>query len=105
MSELVRMHQISLTIGGTIRDREGAARIHSARDAAHAVSLTGGAMVRRAYRQRSLVEVLLPDADKLWDAPLRKIDRQGNWLIRPSSGARTPDKHCVNRLCSAPESS
>jgi hypothetical protein len=24
-------------------------------------------MVRRAYRQRSLVEVLLPDADKLWD--------------------------------------
>ena len=31
-------------------------------------------MVRRAYRQRSLVEVLLPDADKLWDAPLRKID-------------------------------
>jgi hypothetical protein len=24
-------------------------------------------MVRRAYTQRSLVEVLLPDADKLWD--------------------------------------
>src|SRR5213594_2790635 len=36
--------------------------------------LTGGAMVRRAYRQRSLVEVLLPDADKLWDATLRQID-------------------------------
>src|SRR5947209_8189429 len=66
MSELVRMHQISLTIGGTIRDREGAARIHSARYAAHAVSLTGGAMVRRAYRQRSLVEV--------WDSTLRRID-------------------------------
>jgi IS5 family transposase len=31
-------------------------------------------MVRRAYRQRSLVEVLLPDADKLWDATLRRID-------------------------------
>jgi len=31
-------------------------------------------MVRRAYQQRSLVEVLLPDADKLWDAPLRQID-------------------------------
>ena len=31
-------------------------------------------MVRRAYRQRSLVEVLLPDADKLWDSPLREID-------------------------------
>ena len=31
-------------------------------------------MVRRAYRQRSLVEVLLPDADKLWDATLRQID-------------------------------
>lgn len=31
-------------------------------------------MVRRAYRQRSLVEVLLPDGDKLWDATLRQID-------------------------------
>ena len=31
-------------------------------------------MVRRAYRQRSLVEVLLPDADKLWDPTLRHID-------------------------------
>jgi IS5 family transposase len=36
--------------------------------------LTGGAMVRRAYTQRSLVEVLLPDADKLWDPALRRID-------------------------------
>lgn len=31
-------------------------------------------MVRRAYQQRSLVEVLLPDADKLWDPALRQID-------------------------------
>lgn len=31
-------------------------------------------MVRRAYRQRSLIEVLLPDADKLWDPTLRQID-------------------------------
>jgi hypothetical protein len=31
-------------------------------------------MVRRTYRQRSLVEVLLPDADKLWDPVLRQID-------------------------------
>ncbi len=31
-------------------------------------------MVRRAYAQRSLVEVLLPDGDKLWDAELRAID-------------------------------
>jgi hypothetical protein len=31
-------------------------------------------MVRRAYRQRSLVEVLLPDSDKLWDPVLRRID-------------------------------
>jgi hypothetical protein len=31
-------------------------------------------MVRRAYRQRSPVEVPPPDADKLWDATLRKID-------------------------------
>src|SRR5438876_11921332 len=65
---------ISLTIGAVIRDREGAARIRSARYAAHAVSLLGGTMVRRAYRQRSLVEVLLPDGDKLWDSTLRRID-------------------------------
>jgi IS5 family transposase len=31
-------------------------------------------MVRRAFTQRSLVEVLLPDADKLWDPALRRID-------------------------------
>jgi hypothetical protein len=31
-------------------------------------------MVRRAYTQRSLVEVLLPDGDKLWDPTLRRID-------------------------------
>lgn len=31
-------------------------------------------MVRRAYGQRSLVEVLLPDGDKLWDPALRRID-------------------------------
>jgi IS5 family transposase len=30
--------------------------------------------VRRAYRQRSLLEVLLPDGDKLWDPALRRID-------------------------------
>src|SRR5438876_6170850 len=65
---------IPLTVDTVIRDREGAARIHSARYAAHAVSLSGGAMVRRAYRQRSLVEVLLPDGDKLWDPTLRQID-------------------------------
>ncbi len=31
-------------------------------------------MVRRAYRQRSVFEVLLPDGDKLWDDELRAID-------------------------------
>ena len=31
-------------------------------------------MIQRAYRQRSLVEVLLPDGDKLWDDELRTID-------------------------------
>jgi hypothetical protein len=31
-------------------------------------------MVRRAYTQRSLIEVLLPDSDKLWDPILRQID-------------------------------
>src|SRR4030095_3822366 len=63
-----------------MRDGERAARRHGSRDcAAHAVSLrpsglTGGAMVRRADRHRSLGEVLLPDADRLWDPPLRRID-------------------------------
>src|SRR5262245_41475919 len=31
-------------------------------------------MIRVAYTQRSLVEVLLPDGDKLWDPVLRRID-------------------------------
>jgi hypothetical protein len=31
-------------------------------------------MVRRTYTQRTSVEVLLPDADKLWDPVLRQID-------------------------------
>jgi hypothetical protein len=31
-------------------------------------------MVRRAYTQRSLIEVLLPDSEKLWDPVLRQID-------------------------------
>src|SRR4029450_184661 len=64
-----------------MRDGEEAARLHTSRGcAAHAVhplrpgGLTGGAMVRRALRPPSLVEVLLPDADKLWDATLRRID-------------------------------
>ncbi len=31
-------------------------------------------MVHRAYGQRSLFEVLLPDRDKLWDNELRTMD-------------------------------
>lgn len=31
-------------------------------------------MIRRAHAQRSLVEVLLPDGEKLWDPVLRRID-------------------------------
>jgi hypothetical protein len=31
-------------------------------------------MIQRAYQQRSLVAVLLPDGDKLWDDELRTID-------------------------------
>ena len=42
-------------------------------------------MVRRAYRQRSLVEVLLPDADKLWDPTLR---RSSSLTIRCPSVAK-----------------
>jgi hypothetical protein len=75
------MHRYSLTSAQAMRDGERAARRHESRGCtAHAVhplrpsSLTRGAMVRRAYRQRSLVEVLLPDADKLWHPALRRID-------------------------------
>ena len=43
-------------------------------------------MVRRTYTQRTLVEVLLPDADKLWDPVLRQIStlssRTRSWWIR-----------------------
>src|SRR2546426_5194942 len=53
------MHSYSLTVERAMRDGEGAARSHTSRGcAAHAVhslrpsGLTGGAMVRRAYRQR-----------------------------------------------------
>src|SRR6266542_4325876 len=70
-----------LTAPDRPRHGERAAHPGSTRGyAAHAVrtlrpaGLTGGAMVRRAYTQRSLVEVLLPDADKLWDPTLRRID-------------------------------
>src|SRR2546427_6432732 len=76
------MHSYSLTLRHAMRDGEGAARSLTRRAAAQLTrctplrpsGLTGGAMVRRAYRQRSLVEVLLPDADKLWDSSLREID-------------------------------
>src|SRR3989441_391168 len=76
------MHSYSLTLRHAMRDGEGAARSLTRRAAAQLTrctplrpgGLTGGAMVRRAYRQRSLVEVLLPDADKLWDSTLRQID-------------------------------
>jgi hypothetical protein len=31
-------------------------------------------MVRRQHEQRSVFEMMLPDADKLWDDTLRRID-------------------------------
>src|SRR2546425_13167563 len=34
----------------------------------------GGRVVRRKHVQRSVFEVLLPDADKLWDPALRRVD-------------------------------
>src|SRR5215831_20056917 len=37
---------------------------------------SGDSMIRLAYAQRSLVEVLLPDGDKLWDPVLRRIDAE-----------------------------
>jgi IS5 family transposase len=60
-------------------------------------------MVRRAYQQRSLVEVLLPDADKLWDATLREIDRvlEDETLVDRVAEAlaqRHPQSQCRGRL-------
>jgi hypothetical protein len=37
-------------------------------------------MVRRAYSQGSLVEMLLPDGDKLWDPTLRQIDTTFDYM-------------------------
>ena len=39
-------------------------------------------MVRRAYQQRSLIEVLLPDADELWEPALRSADPISSSIIR-----------------------
>ena len=60
-------------------------------------------MVRRAYRQRSLVEVLLPDADKLWDSTLRQIDAllDDDVLVDRVAEAlaqRHPQSQCRGRL-------
>src|SRR5207244_10136698 len=73
--------RFSLTRPTSTRDGERAARSTSSNTrgyAAHAVTLrpsglTGDAMVRRAYRQRSLVEVLLPDSDQPWEPGPRRI--------------------------------
>src|SRR6266702_4065980 len=99
-----------LTAPERTRDGERAARRGSTRGyAAHAVrtlrpaGLTGGAMVRRAYTQRSLVEVLLPDGDKLWDPILRRIDAilDDDDLIDRMAEAlarRHPRSRCRGRL-------
>lgn len=60
-------------------------------------------MVRRAYQQRSLIEVLLPDADKLWDPTLRRIDAllDDDGLIDRVAEAlaqRHPQSQCRGRL-------
>src|SRR5262245_38986494 len=60
-------------------------------------------MVRRAYRQRTLVEVLLPDADKLWDPTLRRIDAlldDGALVDRVAQALaqRHPERQCRGRL-------
>jgi transposase, IS5 family len=60
-------------------------------------------MVRRAYRQRSLIEVLLPDGDKLWDPTLRRIDAllDDEGLVDRVAAAlaqRHPQSQCRGRL-------
>jgi IS5 family transposase len=60
-------------------------------------------MVRRAYQQRNLIEVLLPDADKLWDPTLRRIDAllDDDGLVDRVAEAlaqRHPQSQCRGRL-------
>ena len=47
-------------------------------------------MVRRAHRQRSVFEVLLPDGDKLWDPALQRIDA-ARQSLRSGRGVRLED--------------
>jgi hypothetical protein len=54
-------------------------------------------MVRRAYQQRSLIEVLLPDADKLWDPTLRRIDALGPCRSRGRGPRAAPSAESVPR--------
>src|SRR5262245_16351454 len=60
-------------------------------------------MVRRAYRQRTLAEVLLPDADTPWDPTLRRIDAlldDGALVDRVAQALaqRHPERQCRGRL-------
>ena len=60
-------------------------------------------MVRRAYVQRSLLEVLLPDGNKLWDADLRGIDavlddEEIVDLVDAALRRRRPQSGCGGRL-------
>src|SRR4029453_3472709 len=52
----------------------GSSSGHPEGPVAEPVSLSGGAMIRRTYLQRNLIEVLRADGDKLWDDTLREID-------------------------------
>jgi transposase, IS5 family len=59
-------------------------------------------MVRREFRQRSVFEVLLPDADKLWDSHLRRIDEVLSdeelvELVAAALGKRRPKSQILGR--------
>src|SRR6266481_3221340 len=65
--------------------------------------LSGGIMIRRAHVQRSLLEVLLPDGDKLWDEELREIDavlddEEIVDLVDAALRRRRPQSRCRGRL-------
>ena len=53
-------------------------------------------MIRLAYAQRSLVEVLLPDGEKLWDPVLRCIDAEleDEGLLDVMVEALAENSHC-----------
>ena len=58
-------------------------------------------MVRRAYQQRSLIEVLLPDGDKLWEHACKKLGI-GHREVTPDGEFSLEEVECIGACSWAP---